>query len=112
MTPTEMLAATAGALGGAGMVDLAASLAGKRRSGVLARAVGATAVITTASDALGVPAVDLLGRDWGWKIEGGEHLTAVAAAVVRGESVGVWQDAGRRDSDAWKAAAEISGTQS
>src|SRR5262249_39347193 len=35
---------------------------------LLARAVGATAVLTTASDALGLPAVDLVGRDWGWKI--------------------------------------------
>jgi len=63
----------------------------------LARAVGATAVLTTASDALGLPAVDLIGRDWGWKVEAAEDLTAVAAAVVRGEPVGVWQDAGRRD---------------
>jgi cobalamin biosynthesis protein CbiG len=63
----------------------------------LARAVGATAVITTASDALGLPAVDLIGRDRGWIIEATEDLTAVAAAVVRGEPVGVWQDAGRRD---------------
>jgi cobalt-precorrin 5A hydrolase len=63
----------------------------------LARAVGALPVITTASDALDLPAVDLIGRDWGWKVEGPEHLTEVAAAVVRGEPVGVWQDAGRRD---------------
>jgi hypothetical protein len=38
-----------------------------------------------------------MGRVRGWKIETGEHLTAVAAAVVRGEPVGVWQDAGRRE---------------
>jgi cobalt-precorrin 5A hydrolase len=63
----------------------------------VARALGATPVITTASDVLGLPAVDLLGRSWGWKIEGREHLTAVAAAVVRGEAVAVLQDAGRRD---------------
>jgi cobalt-precorrin 5A hydrolase len=63
----------------------------------LARVIGATPVLTTASDALGLPAVDLIGRDWGWKVEGGEHLTAVSAAVVRGEPVAVWQDAGRRD---------------
>jgi cobalamin biosynthesis protein CbiG len=63
----------------------------------LARAIGGTAVVTTASDAAGLPAIDLLGRDWGWKREGDEHLTAVAAAVVRGDAVGVWQDTGRRD---------------
>ncbi len=62
-----------------------------------ARVLGAVAVITTASDALGLPAVDLIGCEWGWRIESTEHLPAVAAAVVRGEPVGVRQDAGRRD---------------
>jgi cobalt-precorrin 5A hydrolase len=63
----------------------------------VAQALGASPVITTASDALGLPTVDLLGRDWGWKLERSENLTKVAAAVVRGETVGVYQDAGRRD---------------
>jgi cobalamin biosynthesis protein CbiG len=63
----------------------------------VAKALGAVPVITTASDALGLPAVDLIGRAWGWKIEGREHLTKVTAAVVRGEPVGVYQTAGRED---------------
>jgi cobalt-precorrin 5A hydrolase len=63
----------------------------------LAETIGAVPVLTTASDALGLPAVDLIGRDWGWQIEGRAHLTALAAAVVRGQPVGVWQEAGRRD---------------
>jgi len=67
----------------------------------VAKVLGALAVITTASDALGLPAVDLIGREWGWRIEGeGEgrdNLTKVAAAVVRGEPIGVYQDAGRAD---------------
>jgi cobalt-precorrin 5A hydrolase len=63
----------------------------------VARALGAIAVITTASDALKMPAVDLIGRDWGWVIERRDDLTQLAAAVVRGEPVGVWQEAGRRD---------------
>jgi cobalt-precorrin 5A hydrolase len=62
----------------------------------VARALGAIPVITTASDALGLPAVDLIGRDCGWLIERRENLTTVAAAVVRGERIGVYQDAGRR----------------
>jgi cobalamin biosynthesis protein CbiG len=62
-----------------------------------AETLGAVPVITTASDALGLPGVDLIGRAWGWQIEGTEHLTALAAATVRGEPVGVWQDAGQRD---------------
>jgi len=63
----------------------------------VAEAIGAVPVITTASDALGLPAVDLIGQDWGWKIEGRDNVTAVGAAVVRGEAVGVHQQAGRRD---------------
>jgi cobalamin biosynthesis protein CbiG len=63
----------------------------------VAKALGAVPVITTASDALGLPALDLIGREWGWRIERGENLTKVAAAVVRGEVIGIYQDAGRRD---------------
>jgi cobalamin biosynthesis protein CbiG len=63
----------------------------------VATALHATAVITTASEALGLPAIDLIGRDWGWKIENREHLTSVAAAVVRGEPIAVYQEAGSRD---------------
>lgn len=60
-------------------------------------AIDATPVITTASDALGLPSVDLIGQDWGWKIERRENLTQLAAAVVRGESIGIYQQAGRTD---------------
>jgi cobalamin biosynthesis protein CbiG len=63
----------------------------------VAKALGAHPVITTASDALGRPAVDLIGREWGWKVEGRENLTKVAAAIVRGDRVGVYQTAGRED---------------
>jgi len=63
----------------------------------VAQALGAVPVITTASDVLGLPAVDLIGQSWGWKREREEHLTRLAAAVVRGETIGVYQDVGRRD---------------
>jgi cobalamin biosynthesis protein CbiG len=62
-----------------------------------AEAIGATAVITTASEALGLPALDLVGRSRGWKIESDSRLTEVTAAMVRGEAVAVYQDAGKRD---------------
>ncbi|OAI47046.1 hypothetical protein AYO44_10230 [Planctomycetaceae bacterium SCGC AG-212-F19] len=76
-------------LGGhAGANDLAARVAA---------IVGATPVITTASDVLGLPAVDLIGRSRGWVIESREQLTDVTAAVVRGEQVAVCQDAGSPD---------------
>jgi cobalt-precorrin 5A hydrolase len=61
-----------------------------------AAALGAVPVITTASDVLGLPALDLIGRAWGWKIEEDSPLAAASAAVVRGEPIGVYQEAGRR----------------
>jgi cobalt-precorrin 5A hydrolase len=74
----------------------------------VAQALGAVPVITTASDALGLPAVDLIGREWGWRLEGREHLTRVAAALVRGEPVGVYQNAGRQDW--WRALGDLPAT--
>lgn len=75
-----------GHLGGAN--DLARRVAGL---------LGATPVITTASDLLGLPAVDLLGREIGWRLEGEENVTRVSAAVVNGEPVGLLQEAGEPD---------------
>ena len=57
----------------------------------LARAVadvlGATAVITTASDAVGVPALDEFGAGLGLRVEPGSQLAEVGAAVLSGERV-------------------------
>ena len=63
----------------------------------IAARIGARAVVTTASDAHGLPAVDRIGRDDGWVIERAENLTRVAAAVVRGQIIAVFQEAGDRD---------------
>ncbi|MFC2071364.1 cobalt-precorrin 5A hydrolase [Chloroflexota bacterium] len=54
-------------------------------------------VITTASDVNNTIAVDLLGREFGWKIESKSNLIRVAATLVNGEDVGIYQDAGERD---------------
>jgi precorrin-4 C11-methyltransferase len=56
--------------------------------------LGGVAVLTTASDVQGLPALDLLGREEGWVIQRGGRLTAVSAALVNGETVGVVQEAG------------------
>ena len=65
---------------------------------IVADAIGATAVITSASYALGTLVVDMLGGEFGWRIEAGSGaLTRAAAAVVNGEPVGVYQDAGETD---------------
>ncbi len=64
----------------------------------VADAIGATAVITSASHVLGTLAVDLLGSEFGWRIEASSVMvTRASAAVVNGELVGVYQDAGERD---------------
>ena len=64
----------------------------------VADAIGATAVITSASHVLGTLAVDLLGSEFGWRIEASSAMvTRASAAVVNGEPVGVYQDAGERD---------------
>ena len=64
----------------------------------VADGIGATAVITSASHVLGTLAVDLLGSEFGWRIEASSTMvTRASAAVVNGEPVGVYQDAGERD---------------
>lgn len=60
----------------------------------VAAVLGGTPVLTTASDGQGMPALDLLGAEWGWRIERADQLTAASAALVNGEPVGVWQEAG------------------
>ena len=63
----------------------------------VADAIGATAVITSASHVLGTLAVDLLGSEFGWRVEASSAMvTRASAAVVNGEPVGVYQDAGER----------------
>lgn len=59
----------------------------------VAAAIGAQAIVTSASDALNVTAIDLVGRGLGWKIEATPtDLTRAAAAVVNGEPVALWLD--------------------
>ena len=53
----------------------------------VADTLGATPVITTASDSVGVPALDSLGENLGFRLEEGSDLAAVGAALVSGEKV-------------------------
>ena len=60
--------------------------------------LGATAVITSASYVRETLAVDLLGRELGWKLEADSTtVTRVSASVINGEPVGVFQEVGERD---------------
>ncbi len=61
----------------------------------VAQALGAAPVITSASHVTGALAVDLLGQDWGWRLEAeSQAVTRASAAVVNGDPVGVWQQTG------------------
>jgi len=63
----------------------------------VARLLGATPVLTTASDARGSLAVDILGRTLGWQVEAPKiNLIRVAAAVVNEEPIALVQEAGSR----------------
>ena len=58
---------------------------------------GATPVITTAADVNKTIAVDLVGKDFGWKIDDDSNVTKVSAFMVNEEKIGVYQNCGRKD---------------
>ncbi len=67
-------------------------------AGHLATALGAQAVLTTASDARETIAVDLLGRELGWTFEAShDEIVRCSAAMVNDEPVALVQEAGRTD---------------
>ena len=67
-------------------------------AGRIARELGATAVLTTASDSRQTLAVDLLGRELGWGLEAThDELVRASAAVVNDEPVALIQEAGSTD---------------
>ena len=53
----------------------------------VSEALGAVPAITTASDSLGVPALDSLGERLGFEIEEGSDLAGVGRALISGETV-------------------------
>jgi cobalt-precorrin 5A hydrolase len=54
-------------------------------------------VITTAADVNETISVDLIGSDFGWKIENYENVTKVSAFMVNEEKIGLYQDTGERN---------------
>jgi cobalt-precorrin 5A hydrolase / precorrin-3B C17-methyltransferase len=65
---------------------------GNRLAARVATSLGATPVITTASEALGLPALGELGADLGFTVEPGSDLAAVAGAMVAGDEVTLVSD--------------------
>lgn len=63
----------------------------------IAKILDATPVITTAADVNKTIAVDLVGKEFGWKIDDDSTVTRVSAFMVNEEKIGVFQDAGEKD---------------
>jgi len=63
----------------------------------IAAKLGATSVITTAADVNKTIAVDLLGKEFSWKIDDDSTVTKVSAFMVNEEKIGVFQDTGNKD---------------
>jgi cobalt-precorrin 5A hydrolase len=64
----------------------------------VAQILGARAVVTTASDAIGTLTVDILGRDFGWTLDDPDrNVTRGCAAVVNAAPVLFVQEAGEPD---------------
>lgn len=74
----------------------AVSLVGGRAAGAnrlasyVASVLGAEAVVTTAAERLGRPALDLALADLGWRVEEPRRLAALEAAVVNREPLGFY----------------------
>ena len=60
----------------------------------VAEKLNATPVITTAADVNKTIAVDLLGKNLGWKIDDYSNVTKISAYMINEEKIGVYQDAG------------------
>jgi len=65
---------------------------GNRLAARVADALGATPVVTTASEALGLPALGDLGADLGFAVEPGSDLAAVAGAMIGGDEIALVSD--------------------
>ena len=63
----------------------------------IAKEIDAISVITTAADVNKTIAVDLVGREFGWKIQDDSVVTRVSAHMVNEEEIGVFQDAGNKN---------------
>jgi len=61
----------------------------------IAEKLNAMPVITTAADVNKTIAVDLLGKNLGWKIDNDSTVTKISAHMVNEEKIGVYQDAGK-----------------
>ena len=66
-------------------------------SNKIAEKIGATPVITTAADVNKTIAVDLVGKEFGWKIEDDRNVTRISAYMVNKEKIGIFQNVGEKN---------------
>jgi len=63
----------------------------------IAKKLGSLPVITTAADVNKTIAVDLVGREFNWKIDDDSTVTKISAHMVNEESIGVFQEVGKKN---------------
>ena len=63
----------------------------------IAEKLGALPVITTAADVNKTIAVDLVGREFNWKIDDDSTVTKISAHMVNEEPIGILQEAGEKN---------------
>ncbi len=66
-------------------------------SNEIAKRIGATPVITTAADVNKTIAVDLVGKEFGWKIQDDSNVTRISAFMVNKEKIGIFQNIGKKE---------------
>ena len=66
-------------------------------SNEIAEKIGSTAVITTAADVNKTIAVDLVGKEFGWKIDDDSNVTRISAFMVNKEKIGIFQNIGKKE---------------
>ena len=66
-------------------------------SNEIAEKIGSTSVITTAADVNKTIAVDLVGREFGWKIDDDSNVTRISAFMVNKEKIGIFQNIGEKE---------------
>jgi len=64
---------------------------------IIAQKLEAIPIITTAADVNKTIAVDLVGREFGWKIDDDSTVTKISAYMVNEENIGIYQEAGKMD---------------
>lgn len=63
----------------------------------IAEKIGALPVITTAADVNKTIAVDLVGREFNWKIDDDSTVTKISADMINEEPIGIFQETGEKN---------------